>query len=137
MINKFKGTYRFLSNFYIIDIRMNDLVYPSVEHAYQAAKTDNLEAREIISLTTTPGEAKRLGRQVTLRSDWEDNKLVIMARLVWQKFHENPNLKRLLLTTGNQTLIEGNTWGDTFWGRCNGRGDNHLGKILMMVREEI
>jgi hypothetical protein len=84
----------------------------------------------------TPGESKKLGRRCPVREDWEEIKLSVMEELVRSKF-SNPKLSQKLLETNDKLLVEGNTWGDTFWGVCNGRGENHLGKILMKVRSEL
>lgn len=135
MINDFHGSYRFLSNFYLQSIEYEGLIYFSSEAAYQAAKTLDNKERLTISLLPTPGEAKRMGRRITLRSDWEQVKDQIMYDICKIKF-ENPDLKRLLLGTGNQELIEGNTWHDQVWGKCycakcKGNGENRLGKVLM------
>lgn len=134
-ISSFSGEYRFLSNFYSSKIKFGRLEYPTVEHAYQAAKTLNEEDREIVSKAPTPGVAKRLGRQLALRDDWEKVKLGIMLHLVRVKFG-TVAFEDKLLSTGEAELIEGNYWNDTFWGVCRGRGENHLGKILMKVRGE-
>jgi predicted NAD-dependent protein-ADP-ribosyltransferase YbiA (DUF1768 family) len=82
----------------------------------------------------TPGEAKKAGRSVHLRTDWEQIKVGLMCGLVSQKF-QDPKLKQMLLDTGDQELIEGNYWFDDFWGVHNGKGKNQLGKILMLVRD--
>ena len=131
----FNGSYRFLSNFWPAVVMLDGTDYPSVENAYVAAKTRDLAAREFIR-NCTPGAAKKFGRTIKLRDDWDDVKLAIMADLVWLKF-QHADLRELLLDTGSQELIEGNTWGDTFWGVCNGVGENHLGKILMNVRQRL
>ena len=140
-IRTFTGNYRFLSNFYPVRIAMDDEVssgmYPSVEHAYQACKTLNVAERERILRCPTPGQAKRLGREVTIRKDWEQIKLKVMYHLLRQKFGAHADLQDRLLMTGYAELIEGNDWHDTFWGVCNGKGQNHLGKLLMQVREEL
>lgn len=136
MINSFSGGYRFLSNFFFSPVVLDDIEYRTVEHAYQAAKTHDLAMRTRIRLADTPGEAKRLGRKVVLRPEWETVKLDVMYWLVQQKF-SNPALKRLLLATGEAELIEGNSWGDTFWGVSKGVGENHLGRILMRVRDAL
>lgn len=94
------------------------------------------EERAAIRLCCSPGEAKRLGRKATLRLDWEKVKLTIMEDLLRQKFAWK-ELKEKLLSTGDEELVEGNTWSDTFWGVCNGKGENHLGKLLMKIREEL
>lgn len=135
-ITSFTGEYRFLSNFWPCDIQFIDRIYPSVEHAYQASKTVIESEREIIQCATTPGAAKRMGKKVTLRSDWEVKKLLFMELFVGQKFTD-PGLRDKLLATGDAELTEGNRWGDTFWGVCNGVGENHLGKILMRLRETL
>lgn len=135
-IEFFAGPYRFLSNFHPSPIFYEGISFPTVEHAYQAAKTEDVLDREIISKTTSPAAAKRMGRNVKMRSDWEVIKIDIMLELVSQKF-ENLELRRSLLATGDDELIEGNTWGDTFWGKVNGVGHNELGNILMYVRARL
>jgi hypothetical protein len=133
VIDRFVGVYGFLSNFWYCNIRFEGKTYRSIEHAFQAAKTHDVAERETIRKIITPKEAKRYGRRVKLRKDWESVKLNIMEMLVEQKF-KNPELRQWLLDTGDAELIEGNSWYDTFWGKCNGVGENHLGRILMKVR---
>ena len=135
MINSFSGDYRFLSNFYPVKIEFEELIYPSVENAYQAAKSDDIKIRKAF-LTVTPGTAKRYGKTIIIRPNWESIKLQVMKELVEKKFN-NPVLKALLLITKNEQLIERNNWNDCYWGVCNGIGKNHLGKILMAVRRQI
>lgn len=60
-----------------------------------------------------------------------------MRQCVALKFESHPDLAEMLLDTGNTKLIEGNSWNDTYWGVCGGRGKNHLGKILMGVRSQL
>lgn len=134
-ITRFWDEHRFLSNFSSPAIRFEGTLYPSLENAYQAAKTVDPFERAAF-LTLAPGAAKRQGRRVTLRSDWDAVKRDVMEELVRQKF-ENPQYRHLLLATGRRELIEGNNWNDTYWGVCNGRGENHLGRILMRVRDEL
>jgi N-glycosidase YbiA len=81
--------------------------------------------------------AKALGKRIELRKDWNDIKLDIMYKIVKNKFTQNPTLTKLLVDTNDKVIIEGNTWGDIYWGMCKGKGENHLGKILMKVRKEI
>lgn len=136
-IDSFSGQYRFLSNFYRCQIKSWDgITYPTVEHAFQASKTLDMEERRKIAGLTSPGEAKRAGKALKLRSDWSVVKVRIMLDLLRIKF-QTPDLKRKLLSTGNAKLIEGNTWGDRFWGQCYGTGENMLGKLLMKVRSEL
>jgi ribA/ribD-fused uncharacterized protein len=132
----FQGAYRFLSNFWPCRVKWGTEYYRSVEHAYQAAKTSSPLEQVKVRDCVTAGDAKRMGRKVTVRDDWDLDKLAVMLDLVRQKF-QDPMLQRQLLSTGDTELIEGNYWHDTFWGVCNGRGENHLGKILMKVRSEI
>ena len=133
----FVEKYRFLSNFYPCQIIYEDIEYPSVEHAYQAVKTHDKNSRKRISQAETPGQAKRLGRKVKLRPDWEEVKLGIMEELVRQKFNRHEDLKNKIIDSGDIILVEGNSWGDIFWGICYGKGENHLGKILMKIRSEL
>lgn len=136
VIDNFIGPYFFLSNFYASPILYQNVLYPTVEHVYQAMKTKDKKRRYEISLLKTPGEAKKAGRSVELRKDWEDVKNKVMLRFVRSKF-EIESLRIKLLETGDSKLIEGNWWGDTYWGICKGVGKNTLGKILMKVREEL
>lgn len=140
-ITSFTGRYRFLSNFWPCDVVVCDSVpgdyfCDTVEHAYQLSKTLDTSERDYIFCAPTPGEAKRRGRRATLRPNWDAIKLDVMRELIEQKFSFDLNsvLCEGLRSTGNRPLIEGNTWGDTFWGVCNGIGENHLGKIIMKVR---
>lgn len=136
IINSFKGQYSFLSNFYPVQVEIEGIVYPSVEHAYVAMKTMDIELRKQISLMETAGKVKRMGRTLNIRSDWDHIKLPVMFGLLRLKF-QKPELKLLLISTGDSHLEEGNWWGDTFWGVCKGVGENNLGKLLMRVRQEI
>jgi len=136
MIDSFKGENRFLSNFWPAKVVLDDMTFASVEHAYVATKTLDMLKRKEIQSVPTPGQVKRLGRTLVLRPDWDEVKLGVMEDLVRQKF-QHPELAKLLLAAGEQELVEGNTWGDTFWGECFGSGANHLGKILMKVRDEL
>ena len=133
MIDKFVGESAFLSNFFNMPVYYNGLLYLNSEAAFQAQKTLDSKERKRFS-TMNPSEAKRAGRSVELREDWEYVKDDIMFDIVLSKFASNPILRKLLLTTGDEELVEGNTWNDTYWGVCNGRGQNKLGKILMRVR---
>lgn len=138
IIKEFKDEYRWLSNFWSVPIIFDGEIYPSVEHAYQAAKTTNLLEREFIRGLETPGKAKRLGKKVTLRKDWEFIKLATMLDLCRLKFYQSP-YSDLLESTGNDYLQEGNTWGDEFWGvnLKSGKGENYLGRIIMLIRDEL
>jgi ribA/ribD-fused uncharacterized protein len=142
----FFGDYRFLSNFHsqegvkiyidaIDGLNCNaKFVCDTIEHAFQASKTIIVEERREVAAAETPGKAKKLGRKVTLRSDWQEIKNDVMMELLVQKF-THPYYRDLLLATGDAELIEDNNWGDTYWGMCEGIGENHLGRMLMEVRE--
>jgi len=141
MIKKFDGDYAFLSNFHLHPVEFEGDIYPSTEHAFQAAKTANQEHRRIIRDKDTPGKAKRAGGRrgiVVLRTDWEEVKLDIMYDLNFKKF-QNPALQALLLATGEEELQEGNNWNDTYWGVSlkTGKGTNYLGIILMDIRDDV
>jgi len=141
VIDSFSGKYRFLSNFYLIPVIHEDIKYPSVEHAFQAAKTTNIEFRKATFLDGKADRAKILGFRLTLREDWEQIKIQVMYDCVKSKFIINKPLREMLLATGTAKLIEGNTWGDKFWGAVKENnkwvGGNYLGKILMKVRKEL
>jgi ribA/ribD-fused uncharacterized protein len=137
-IKCFAGEYAFLSNFYRCDVTYEGRIYPSVEHAYQAAKTLDDSARDKIARAPTPGAAKYLGRFVELRCNWSAVRLLVMRDLLREKF-ACPELADKLTATGACELIEGNYWGDAFWGKTdlgNGPGENWLGRLLMQVRSE-
>lgn len=132
IIYSFKGEYRFLSNFWPAEVEFEGIKFPSVENAYQAAKTLDLEERKRLAAMTS-GQAKKAGKKLEIRPDWESVKVAVMENLVWQKF-QNAELMAMLKATGEKPLIEGNWWGDTFWGVCKDKGRNELGRILMQVR---
>lgn len=131
----FQGPHRFLSNFWPAPVRYGGILFPTTEHAYQAAKSDDVNEAIRVSLLKSPGDAKRVGRTLVVRKDWEQVKRQIMLDVLRLKFNL-PDLRRRLLATGDVQLVEGNTWGDRYWGVCNGVGENWLGRLLMQVREE-
>lgn len=134
-IVQFAGTHRFLSNFWPAPVVLDGMLFPSVEHAYVAAKTTNATLRKRI-LPLTAGQAKRFGRTFKMRTaHWEEIKLSVMEGLLRQKF-AHPHLRQQLVATHTANLVEGNTWGDCFWGVCDGVGENHLGRLLMKIRTE-
>jgi len=135
-ISSFTMEYSFLSNFYPCLIEFDGDIYPSLEHAYQAAKTNDPNERKKIREEKQVRRAKQIGRHVTIREDWEQIKVEVMRDLLKKKF-ENPQLRKLLLDTYPHDLVEGNNWGDTFWGVCRGHGKNMLGVLLMQLRSEL
>lgn len=142
MIDCFDGEFAFLSNFYPSPISDGNLIFPTVEHMFQAAKTVNIKEYEKIAAADTPGQAKRLGKKVVLREDWEEVKDDIMYQALWLKF-SIPEFREKLLATEKKELVEGNTWHDNIWGDCSCerckyiKGQNRLGNMLMQIREEI
>lgn len=143
-IKEFQGPYRFLSNFYegLYPIRVGDFDFKTAEHFYQALKTDDLTEAKKIEECATPGEAKRMGKTLTLRQDWEVVKDRAMEIVVSRKFLSDPELMPLLLRTGDAMLVEGNSWHDNYWGacscvHCDGKEKyNMLGQILMRLRKD-
>ena len=137
-IDSFRGKYYFLSNFFPAEVTYSGLTYQNNEAAFQAQKTYSKEER-IEFTTLEPRDAKRRGRRVRLRKDWEQVKDRIMEEIVRAKFSQNEELKEQLLATGDAQLVEGNRWNDRYWGVDirSGVGENHLGKILMKVRSEL
>lgn len=145
-ITEFKDSYRFLSNFWPAEVVYEGQKYRTVEHAYQAAKFPGRDDRYNIARESSPGYAKKTARFLSsiggrMRPDWNDVRIEIMRTLVWQKFTTYPGLRRLLLDTEDRPMIEGNRWGDTFWGvdlrDTNFPGENWLGRVLMDVRRAL
>lgn len=136
MITSFRNKYFFLSNFYEAPIIFDNVRYRNNEAAFQAQKCIDPEDRKKFS-ELDPATAKKMGRKIKLRSDWEDVKVGLMRKIVFAKFTQHPNLTVELLNTKDEELVEGNNWGDKVWGQVNGEGQNLLGKILMEVRDEI
>lgn len=135
-IETFDKKHRFLSNFFEAPVVYEGITYNNNEAAFQAAKVLSNKERESFK-DLPPNKAKSKGRRVKLRKDWEQVKDQVMYDCVKDKFTRNPELGKKLVETGDDELIEGNWWGDTYWGVCEGVGQNKLGKILMRVREEI
>ena len=133
-ITKFRGKFFFLSNFYECDIEYNGILYPSVEHAYQAQKTLNDDTRYTVSQLPSASDAKHFSKTIKIRDDWDNVKLIIMKDLLFIKF-QHDDLKKQLLETDGCDLIESNDRGDIFWGVCNNQGANMLGILLTYVRD--
>ena len=129
---KMRGEYFFLSNMYPCEITYLGHTYRSSEAAFQAQK-DISRASEFENLDGK--EAKRLGRKVNMRPDWENVKVDIMEEILRAKFSD-PDLKAQLLAV-NEPIIEENTWNDTFWGVCDGKGKNMLGRLLEKIKTEL
>lgn len=140
MIDRFEGEFAFLSNFYPSPIQYQGVSYPTVEHFFQAMKTTDRAERLAISRAKTPGQAKKIGRRVALRPEWEDLKEKVMLFALRGKF--GGDLRRWLACTAPAHLVEGNHWHDNYWGDCRCRacespGKNRLGHLLMQVRDEV
>lgn len=154
----FFGEYRYLSNFHLCRVIVDGKEFPSTEHAYMYAKLADKERdcsffkdegidnkigpfkltnwyNEVISMSCR--EVKTWGQMVDLRSDWEDIKLRVMENALYSKFTLNEDLKQKLKETGDLYLEESNWWRDRFWGVCEGKGENHLGKLLMKIRNDL
>lgn len=138
-VYQFTGEYHFLSNFSAVNIDVGGFIVPSVEHAYQGAKATCVEDAQKVYHAATPGQAKRAGRLITCRQDWDTVRVGFMSLYVEQKFTHEPQLREKLLATGTAKLYEGNHWGDTFWGvdLTTFQGQNVLGNILMDVRSKV
>ena len=142
MIIEFEDEYAFLSNFYPSPFTHDGITYPTNEHFFQAMKTLDIAERKAIAAAETPGKAKRMGRQVKLRPDWEKVKLYYMELGLKLKF-KDPELAKKLIETGDEELIEGNWWHDNTWGSCHCAlcsrtvGRNLLGMLLMELRKEL
>jgi ribA/ribD-fused uncharacterized protein len=140
-ITELRGEHWLLSNFSAVPVTVLGGTWPSAEHAFQACKSADPVYRGFVALAETPGAAKKLGRSVKLRDDWEQVKIPCMMAVLIAKFSQNDECRQLLVSTGDQVITEGNYWHDQFWGdcRCNGErcsvpGQNVLGWLLMTVR---
>lgn len=135
-ITSFSGKYRFLSNFYPSPIQIGEVIFSTAEHYYQAMKCESTDDFNRIAFCATPGQAKKLGQTVKLKKNWNDMRVDVMRCVLHEKFTQNPDLYQLLQSTKGYELIEGNTWGDKFFGQCPvGTGLNHLGVLLMELRD--
>lgn len=131
-----KEPFCYLSNMHLVKVNFEGLTFNSVESAYQAAKTLDIDIRKQIRNLPSPYSAKRMCSSLVIRQDWHQIKLQVMEDLLRQKFNTPPlNIK--LKVTGTCHIEEVNSWGDTYWGTCKGNGDNHLGKLIMKIREEL
>lgn len=139
MIREFQGAYKWLSNFVPVKIILGGLEYPSVEHAYMSAKSDDKNWKLFCQNgNNTPGKIKRTSRNIKLVSGWDTLKLLIMQECVKQKFNQEP-FKTLLIATGTKHIQEGNYWKDEFWGVSlqSGKGRNELGQLIMAKRNAL
>ncbi len=142
MIVEFDGEYEFLSNFYHSPFTHDGITYPTNEHFFQAYKTLDIAEKKAIAAAETPGQAKRMGRNVKLRPNWEQIKVDVMKLGLRLKFSD-PELAAKLIATGDEELIEGNWWHDNTWGNCHcpkcsrSGGRNLLGMLLMELRKEL
>lgn len=137
-ILEFRGEFDFLSNFYRTPVEFEGFEYPTLEHAFHAAKSSDPDYRRQIQSAVTPARAKAFGRTgCKLPVRWNTIRLDVMDKLVRQKFRFGTDMATRLLATQDAYLEEGNTWNDTFWGVCRGEGENQLGRILMRVRDEL
>lgn len=136
-INGFFGEFRWLSNFAKLEtpIEILGVEFHTTENAYQASKCKQMDDFVLFG-NLSASEAKAFGKQVEKRFDFEENKLAIMESLLEMKFSQ-PSFKEKLLATGNCYIEETNTWNDTFWGVCDGVGENNLGMIIMKIRNKL
>lgn len=131
-----KTGYEYLSNFYMSSVSYDGMMYPSVEHAYQASKSPDIYTRILIKKAKDPNSAKRMGQSIVVRPNWSDVRLDVMKELIREKF-KNPFIRWRLKETMGKSLVNENRWNDKFWGVVGGVGENWLGRILEEVREEI
>jgi ribA/ribD-fused uncharacterized protein len=136
MIDNFRGLMGFLSNFAPCRMEIDGITYPTLEHAFQAAKVSDPDIKRKIAGIQNPGLAKRYGREhIKISPEWGASRIEVMESLLRIKFSKQ-GFKDSLLATGDEELQEGNSWGDKFWGTVNGVGANNLGILLMKLREE-
>lgn len=133
---RFKDDYAFLSNMYKCSFVYKDILFSAAEIAYVYEKCKHQEDKDTVLLLDNPYDARKFGRSVELVDNWESKRLSIMYNIILAKFEQNTNLARRLSAV-DEEIVEDNTWGDTFWGRCNGVGENNLGKLLTLVKYTI
>lgn len=135
-IDDLHGEHFFLDNFFVSPTIIDGKEYMTNEHYFQSMKcADPMEAEEI-RLAHSPGEAKALGQVCKMCFNWQSGyKYCVMFIGVFEKFQQNHEIRRKLLATEGAYLEEGNTWGDRIWGTVDGKGQNALGLILMIVRD--
>lgn len=141
MIHEFKGDYRWLSNFEAVTIYLDGQKYPSVEHAYMSAKSNEYEWKVFCTdINNTAGEVKKKSREVKLIDGWDTIKFRVMEHCLVQKYEQEP-FRSKLIKTGNQNIVEGNYFGDIVWGvdlkYTPNIGENHLGRMIMKIREDL
>ena len=141
-ITVFDGDHEFLSNFSPDSFEWRNIHWQTSEHAYQAVKTVNHEEFEYVKNADSPGQAKKRGRRIKCRADWEQIKDEVMLDILRCKFAPGTELAGKLVATGEAELVEGNYWHDCYWGRCTcagcgNKGKNMLGKTLMQIRAEL
>jgi len=141
MINEFKGDYRWLSNFEAVTITIDGVSYPSVEHAYMSYKSNDPEWKKFcMDANNTAGDVKKKSREVKLVDNWDNLKFTVMSLCLTKKYEQEPFRSRLI-KTGTQNIVEGNYFGDTIWGvdlkYTPNIGENHLGRMIMKVREDL
>jgi len=139
MIENFENGYEWLSNFYPCEITIGRKIYPTVEHAYMSAKSNDKNWKMTCQNTNiSAGKIKRMSNKIVVIDNWNEMKLSVMRGFLLQKFTKEP-FKTLLLQTGDEYIQEGNTWKDKFWGFDieSNEGENNLGKIIMEIREQL
>lgn len=140
-IKSFSGEHRFLSNFWPSEFNLYDVRWPCAENCYQWMKFDKDPELLDQFLQASPGRSKRLSRELEkdIRKDWLNVRVDVMTKIQYEKYTQNPHLAHMLVETGSVSIVEGNTWNDTFWGvnLSTGKGKNMLGKILMDLRNEL
>lgn len=130
----FFNEYRFLSNFHLCPINIWGIDFSSSEQAYVYRKSDDPEFQQKVLAEHHPGKVKKIGSEYKLRPHWNNIRRHLMEHILLNKFRQNPELKKALLDTGRRYIEETNWWHDTYWGVCEGVGENNLGQLLMLVR---
>lgn len=135
-----RDEYGAFSNFAKYPVEIDGKVWPTTEHYYQAMKFVNVNAQEAIRNLDTPKEAASAGRSSgfgPIKEDWDVARIGVMFVALTEKFKQHPALAELLLSTGHEVIVE-HTVNDRFWGDAgDGTGQNMLGTLLMLVRENL
>lgn len=135
----YENSYFALNNFSAHTIKYNGIFYPTAEHAFHGAKFDDEKIKEEIRNTTSPLEAFELGKKYKLlrKTNWNEIKVNILYEILKEKVKQHEEVKKVLLSTNEEEIVEDNP-NDDFWGNGkDGSGQNQTGKILMKIRVEL
>lgn len=135
-VKNFLGPFYFLSNFYPVVVVLDDIEYPTVEHAYIAAQNDSMYFKYLIKEAPSVQVAREIGRFTKIRSNWSEISHNVMYNLLVQKFNQ-PDFQQELCKTGTRKLVGTNSWDKTYWNVTPSDEPSRLAVLLMEIRLEM